>query len=77
MNAITITISGPAGAGKSTLAQAIGRTLENVYGIGAIIQDEDGSSNNWEGERIEQCLEGLADRTTVVIRTEQAMRGGV
>ena len=70
MNTISITIAGRAGSGKSTIAQAIARTLSFHHGIDVVVNDEDGSSNNWDSDRIESCLETLADRTTITITTQ-------
>ena len=70
MNTISITIAGRAGSGKSTIAQAIARTLSFHHGIDVVINDEDGSSNNWDSDRIESCLESLADRTSITITTQ-------
>ena len=70
MNTITITIAGRAGSGKSTIAQAIARTLSFHHGIDVVVNDEDGSSNNWDSDRIESCLESLADRTSITITTQ-------
>ena len=69
MNTISITIAGRAGSGKSTIAQAIARTLSFHHGIDVVVNDEDGSSNNWDSDRIESCLESLADRTSITITT--------
>ena len=70
MNTISITIAGRAGSGKSTVAQAIARTLSFHHGIDVVVNDEDGSSNNWDSDRIESCLESLADRTSITITTQ-------
>jgi len=70
MNTISITIAGRAGSGKSTIAQAIARTLSFHHGIDVVVNDEDGSSNNWDSDRIESCLESLADRTSITITTQ-------
>lgn len=74
MNTISITIAGRAGSGKSTIAQAIARTLSFHHGIDVVVNDEDGSSNDWDSDRIESCLESLADRTTITITTQQSCR---
>lgn len=74
MNTVSITITGPAGSGKSTIAQAIARSLSFNHGFDVVVHDEDGSSDDWEGERIEACLEALAERNTVVITTQQLNR---
>ncbi len=74
MNTVSITITGPAGSGKSTIAQAIARSLSFNHDIEVVVHDEDGSSDDWEGERVEACLEALAERTTVVVTTQQSVR---
>lgn len=77
MSAITITVSGSAGSGKSTIAQAIARSLSFNHGIDVVVNDEDGSSNDWDSERIEGCLNALAERTTVTITTQQLARSAM
>ena len=74
MNTISITIAGRAGSGKSTIAQAIARTLSFHHGIDVVVNDEDGSSNNWDSDRIESCLDSLVDRTSITITTQQSCR---
>lgn len=74
MNQINITITGVTGSGKSTISQAIGRMLRNMHGFDVTINDEDGESEHWDYERIEQCLNSLSDDTSINITTQQASR---
>ena len=74
MNQIHISITGTTGVGKSTIAQAIARSLSFNHGIDIKIIDEDNAADDWEGERIEQCLESMAGNTEIVITTYQAKR---
>ncbi len=77
MNTISVHISGHAGVGKSTIAQALARTLQNQYGIDVTVLDDDISSNDWDHVRIESSLEAMADKTNVVIVTQQTRRAGI
>jgi ABC-type transport system involved in cytochrome bd biosynthesis fused ATPase/permease subunit len=75
MNKVTITISGPTGVGKSTLAQLIGRSLLFFQGVEVDIVDEDGSdSMNWDDDELQSRIDGLAQRTQVLIVTQTTRR---
>lgn len=76
MNQVTITIAGPAGSGKSTIAQMIARQLSNVNGFDVVVFDEDGSSNDWDHDRIENSLDRLSEHTAVTVSTVQSLRSG-
>ena len=75
MNNITITISGIAGCGKTTLAQAISRTLSFHHGIDVVVVDNDGSNgDNIDGDELEERLATIAERVKVHIVTQQQRR---
>lgn len=74
MHDITITISGAAGVGKTTLAQAISRTLSFHSGIDVVVIDADGDGDNIDGEALEERLAAVAERAKVHIITQQQRR---
>lgn len=75
MNDITITITGNAGHGKTTLAQAISRALSFHHGIDVVVVDNDGSNgDDIGGDELEERLATIAERVKVHIVTQQQRR---
>lgn len=75
MNDITITITGTAGCGKTTLAQAISRALSFHHGIDVVVVDNDGSNgDDIGGDELEERLATIAERVKVHIVTQQQRR---
>jgi ABC-type lipoprotein export system ATPase subunit len=67
---LTITISGPTGAGKSTLAVMIGGYLYHTYGIDVDIHNEEESSR-WYISDLEARLEYFSNNVDLVTITTQ------
>lgn len=73
---ITITISGLAGVGKSTMAQALSRTLKNVFGFTVTVVDEDDEPSQWSSDDVKVRMEALIGKDVpITVVTQQAHRG--
>ena len=67
---IKITIAGPAGSGKSTIAQLIELTLDRVY-IDSKTQDGEGGLDWRDDDRMALCLKAISQNQVVEIETVQ------
>jgi uridine kinase len=75
MNDITITVSGPSGAGKTTIMELIAMYLDNE-GFSNINIDygADGNPRRTISQRV-RCTQHVASRVNVTIKEQQALRG--
>lgn len=83
MNEIQIIITGPAGSGKSTIAELIRKTLFNSN-IKATLIDDNGIGivdepldRFFDELKLIKCVESTSERSEVTIRTSQARRYSV
>ena len=72
-NNITITVSGPAGSGKTAIQQWIAEQLSHKFNQVEIDWGIDGNPNR-ELDSIEDCLTAIADKTQIKILTQQIKR---
>ena len=77
MTTLTITVSGTAGTGKTTIANYIADSLA-LLGIGLVLVDDDGSRPMMPGQAARRLVESEIDKKVeIVIQTVQAKRGSV
>ena len=66
MNKITITVSGETATGKTSIAVAIGRTLEFYHGFNVKYENID-AQLELDSHDMEHHLDDLAEKTEIVI----------